>query len=293
MKKLYTLLFVAFAFTMNAQIIAQWNFDNPTPATAMLPTTGNGTFSIIGGVVDNLTAGVMPAGNPTATGNLAYSVKTFPATGTASGTAGFEFDVATGGHPDPINVTFDPRGSNTSSRWQQYEYSLNGGTTWNVLGNNGGLLTNTFTATPMVRLNLPAGSGNNDSFRFRIVSIFDPAGSDYSPVGYLATPTPSNYGPGGTWRIDNVTFGDGFLAVQQNSISGLRVYPNPVTDGNLFITSDNNDAKQVSVFDVLGKQIIKTTVTNQPVNVSALNSGVYMVKITENGKTATRKLVIR
>ena len=292
MKKLYTLLFVAFAFTMNAQTITQWNFDDASPATAMLPTTGSGTFILIGGVVDNTsgTPAVMPAGNPS-TGK-AYSVKTFPVTGTASGTAGYEFAVPTAGHPDPINVTFDPRGSNTSSRWQQYDYSLDGGTTWNAVGNNGGMLTNAFTATPMVSLNLPAGSGNNNSFRFRIVSIFDPAGSDYSPVGYAA-PTPSVYGPGGTWRIDNVTFSDGLLGTRTNSISGLKVYPNPVVNGNLYITSDNNDSKLVIIYDLLGKQVMKATVTNQPLNVSNLNSGVYMVKITEDGKTATRKLVIR
>ena len=83
------------------------------------------------------------------------------------------------------------------------------------------------------------------------------------------------------------------LSVKQNSISGLKVYPNPVTNGNLFITSDNNEVKQVLVYDVLGNQVIKTSVTNQPVNVASLTSGVYMVKVTEAGKTATRKLVIR
>lgn len=83
------------------------------------------------------------------------------------------------------------------------------------------------------------------------------------------------------------------LGVKQNSISGLSVYPNPVTNGNLFITSNSNEAKLVSIYDVLGKQVVKTTVTNQPLNVSNLNSGVYIVKITEEGKTATRKLVIR
>lgn len=86
----------------------------------------------------------------------------------------------------------------------------------------------------------------------------------------------------------------GLLTVkEQNSISGLKVYPNPVTNGNLFITSDNNEVKQVLVYDVLGNQVIKTSVTNQPVNVASLTSGVYMVKVTEAGKTATRKLVIR
>jgi len=90
-----------------------------------------------------------------------------------------------------------------------------------------------------------------------------------------------------------ISLGTFTLAKQNFDIAGLKVYPNPVTNGNLFITSDSNDVKSVTIFDVLGKQVVKTTVTNQPVNVAALNSGVYMVKITEAGKTATRKLVIK
>jgi hypothetical protein len=83
------------------------------------------------------------------------------------------------------------------------------------------------------------------------------------------------------------------LGTSQNSIAGLQVYPNPVTNGNLFITSDNNASKAVAIYDVLGKMVIKATVTDQPINVSNLKGGVYIVKITEEGKTATRKLVIR
>ena len=90
-----------------------------------------------------------------------------------------------------------------------------------------------------------------------------------------------------------IALGGYTLGVKQNSISGLRVYPNPVTNGNLFISSDSNETKSVAVYDVLGKQVLRTVVTNQPINVSSLNSGVYIVKITEEGKTATRKLVIR
>ena len=292
MKKLYTLvLLMSISIVANAQtIITQWNFDDPTPATAMLPTTGSGTFTTIGGVEDNLTGGLMPAGNPS-TGK-AYSIKTFPAAGTASGTAGFQFAVSTAGFGGPINVTFDPRGSNTSSRFQQYEYSIDG-TNWIVLGNNGGVLTNAFTDTPMVTLTFPATANNNPNFKFRIVSIFDPSGSDYSPVGYQITPTPSNYGPGGAWRIDNVTFSSGVLGVNQNNIAGLSIFPNPVTNANLFITSDSNETKAVVIYDVLGKKVLSTSVTDQAVNVSALNSGVYIVKVTEAGKTATRKLVIK
>lgn len=295
MKKIYSLLLLVITSVSYGQTtISQWNFDNTTPATAMLPTTGSGTFTLIGGVVDNTsgTPAVMPAGNPTAVGNLAYSVKTFPAAGTASGTAGFQFAVSTVGFADPINVTFDPRGSNTSSRFQQYEYTIDG-TNWLVLSNNNGALTNSFTATPMVALTFPSGAGNNANFGFRIVSIFDPAGTDYSPVGYAITPTPSNYSSGGTWRIDNATFSSGVLGVNENSISGLRVYPNPVTNGTLFIETSANAEKKVTVYDVLGKKVLSTSTNENAINLGSLNTGVYIVQITEGGKTASRKLVIR
>lgn len=82
------------------------------------------------------------------------------------------------------------------------------------------------------------------------------------------------------------------LGVKENNIAGLKVYPNPVTNGKLFITSDANVEKTVAIYDVLGKQVVNTTAT-ESVNVSNLKGGVYIVKITEEGKTATRKLVIK
>lgn len=83
------------------------------------------------------------------------------------------------------------------------------------------------------------------------------------------------------------------LGVAQNDIDGLAIYPNPVTNGTLYINTANNDTKSVQIFDVVGKRVLNATSVENNVNVSALNSGVYIVKITEAGKTATRKLVIR
>ena len=82
------------------------------------------------------------------------------------------------------------------------------------------------------------------------------------------------------------------LSVKQNAISGLSVYPNPVTDGNLYITSDSSEAKTVAVYDILGKQVLNAKTSNNTVNVSSLKGGAYIVKITEEGKTDTRKLII-
>jgi hypothetical protein len=82
------------------------------------------------------------------------------------------------------------------------------------------------------------------------------------------------------------------LSVAQNQIEGLKIYPNPVTNGTFYINTNSDSTKEVVVYDVLGKQVVKTSTANA-VNVANLKGGVYIVKITEDGKTATRKLIIR
>ena len=83
------------------------------------------------------------------------------------------------------------------------------------------------------------------------------------------------------------------LQNQNNEIAGLKVYPNPVSNGVLHVESSLNLEKTVSLFDVLGKEVIKTTTSNTTINIANLNSGIYFVKITEGEKTATKKLVVK
>jgi hypothetical protein len=78
-----------------------------------------------------------------------------------------------------------------------------------------------------------------------------------------------------------------------DNINGLTMYPNPLSGNTLYLTSNANAAMSVQIFDLLGKEVMKANVVNNAVNVSGLNAGVYMVKVTEEGKTATRKLVIQ
>lgn len=94
---------------------------------------------------------------------------------------------------------------------------------------------------------------------------------------------------GTTWA--QVT--DGTLGTSFNNIAGLKMYPNPVSNGTLFIETSANAEKTVAIFDVLGKQVLNTTTSDNTVNISALHSGVYVVNITEEGKSASRKLVIK
>jgi hypothetical protein len=78
-----------------------------------------------------------------------------------------------------------------------------------------------------------------------------------------------------------------------DNINGLTMYPNPLSGNTLYLTSTANAAMSVQIFDLLGKEVLKANVVNNTVNVAKLTAGVYVVKITEEGKTATRKLVIK
>lgn len=77
-----------------------------------------------------------------------------------------------------------------------------------------------------------------------------------------------------------------------SQINGLKMYPNPVKGGNLHIETALNGDIDVAIFDLVGKQVVSTKVVNNTVNVANLTTGIYVVKITEEGKTSTQKLVI-
>lgn len=82
------------------------------------------------------------------------------------------------------------------------------------------------------------------------------------------------------------------LSVADNTIDGFSIYPNPSNSGVINITTRANQIKNVQIFDMLGKKVIekKTTAT---VNISALQAGIYIVKVTENNVSATKRLVVR
>ncbi|MEQ3661945.1 MAG: hypothetical protein ACJAYP_000626 [Flavobacterium sp.] len=78
-----------------------------------------------------------------------------------------------------------------------------------------------------------------------------------------------------------------------SAIDGLKMYPNPLSGNVLNFSTTLNAELNVQIFDILGKQVVNSKVSNNTLNVSNLNAGVYIVKVTEEGKTATRKLVVR
>ncbi|WP_299114606.1 lamin tail domain-containing protein [uncultured Winogradskyella sp.] len=73
----------------------------------------------------------------------------------------------------------------------------------------------------------------------------------------------------------------------------LSIYPNPTNADFVTIISPSSDVINVNIFDILGKQIKSEIITDSTLNVSHLNTGVYILKITQNNTYTTKRLVIK
>jgi|TARA_B110000967_G_scaffold76339_1_gene78969 hypothetical protein len=84
-------------------------------------------------------------------------------------------------------------------------------------------------------------------------------------------------------------------SIKNNAIEGFATYPNPVTNNIFTVKSNSADTKQVSIFNVLGKRVLLSSISGvkSDIDVSSISAGLYILKVTEGMKTSTSKLVIR
>lgn len=204
------------AGSVNAATVTQWNFNSATPdantATgSTAPSIGSGTLSLIGGVTATFASGSASGGSSdtaSSADNTAYNLTAFAAQGAGDKTRGIQFNVSTLGFQN-VSVNYDLRHSNTSSSWEQFQYSLNG-TTFTDFTTFNATTGDTWFNNRTVDLSSIAGANNNASFAFRVLETFAPGTSTYT-----ASTAGSTYGTTSTWRFDMAT------------VSGTAVAPVP------------------------------------------------------------------
>ncbi|MBN8691142.1 MAG: PEP-CTERM sorting domain-containing protein [Armatimonadetes bacterium] len=195
----------------NAVTFTQWNFNNTdnSGTTGTLATSiGVGSAALIGGTTGTFASGNSNGGSTdpeTSVDDTAWNISTWAAQGAGSGTRGVQFNTSTVGYSSVI-VTWDQRHSNTSTRFTQFQYSIDG-TTFTSAGllNDGifeGNAGDTWFNNRSVDLSSIAGVAGNANFAFRVVSVFAPSTTAYA----TASPTGS-YSTSGTLRFDMVTVG--------------------------------------------------------------------------------------
>ena len=77
-----------------------------------------------------------------------------------------------------------------------------------------------------------------------------------------------------------------------NEFKKTKIYPNPLSNGILFIESNAASEKTISVFDVLGKQIAERITSENKINLHQLNKGVYLVKVSAGEEMLIEKLIV-
>ncbi len=71
------------------------------------------------------------------------------------------------------------------------------------------------------------------------------------------------------------------------------IYPNPATE-KFTVNLGNDETASLQLFNIVGQQVYSGVVTGSAeINTSRLNSGVYMLKINQNGKVYTSKVVVK
>lgn len=90
----------------------------------------------------------------------------------------------------------------------------------------------------------------------------------------------------------SVTVDNSWTGVDENGDTSYEIYPNP-TNGNIMVKGDN--INKVEVYNLCGQKVMSVKANSNNVNVemSALTTGVYMVKVIDNDGNATVNKVVK
>lgn len=84
-----------------------------------------------------------------------------------------------------------------------------------------------------------------------------------------------------------------FRNLTKDEIAGFKLYPNPATADVVYINTVDNKPKEIKIYDVFGELVHKDRITTKNLDISKLAPGVYVIQVTENNKSITRKLVVK
>ncbi len=79
------------------------------------------------------------------------------------------------------------------------------------------------------------------------------------------------------------------VSVNSSTISSFEIYPNPATD---YINLKNvNPNSKLFVYDVTGKLVLQSTITENTINIGSLYSGLYIIQVRDGNNTYYGKLI--
>lgn len=83
------------------------------------------------------------------------------------------------------------------------------------------------------------------------------------------------------------------LNTTQTNLNGLKIFPSPVAETLSILNPENSTITSVEILDAQGKQVLVFDSFIQNMNVGALPSGIYFVKIKSNSFLTIEKIIKR
>ncbi|CAI8213419.1 MAG: Uncharacterised protein [Formosa sp. Hel1_33_131] len=94
-------------------------------------------------------------------------------------------------------------------------------------------------------------------------------------------------------KVFNYKVGEGcVLSTETLETALFNVYPNPAKSV-INISSTSNEVFGVSVYDLLGKQVLRAENVKSQLNISSLNPGLYVLNMTQGSNSSTQKLLVK
>jgi len=133
----------------------------------------------------------------------------------------------------------------------------------------------------------------DDCYTFNLIDTFGDGGGPVSLTdsdGFVVYSTNGNYGSGESTPFS--TTGNP-LGVGENSLSQVVLYPNP--SNGIFNLSSNNFVVEITVYDITGKKVYAQTglSDNSLIDISFLQKGMYLAKISNENAEQIQKLIIK
>ena len=80
---------------------------------------------------------------------------------------------------------------------------------------------------------------------------------------------------------------------QQEGKLEFKIYPNPLNQQPLTIESSSGAPKEIRIYNVMGELVYKIKTLENILDVSSLQTGIYLFQLIQNNKTAVQRLVIQ
>tara|TARA_Y100000739_G_scaffold94894_1_gene81209 strand:- start:254 stop:1969 length:1716 start_codon:yes stop_codon:yes gene_type:complete len=114
--------------------------------------------------------------------------------------------------------------------------------------------------------------------------------------------TSSDNDDGTNWVASASTYGDNGdygtpgqepqMGLTDVLLDGFKIYPNPVNSGTFEIMLTNNQDASFKIFNILGEIIIDGKSILQPIKIDNVQSGIYLIEVSNNNQSIVKKLIV-